>query len=1170
MAVPAQKRRKLSHSPSVQGSDDESADLKEMEEIGEEDDMRFENESVEDDYPSEEMDGSEDSEDEDANEMDKQPADRKSAKAAARKKAAKEKKPAGANGANALEASAAAYTGGTFKSNMFKLQVDEMLGQIRPRHGKKETTAEEALHKLKKAIDSIPAREAQSVQDAERELIKKSRVAIPFPEPRPAHDVKYKLAYAKPANINVVGGYPMKLATRTDKSLAIDMLVVMPKSMFQDKDYLNHRYFHKRSYYLACIAAGVKSAFKDEFLVKFTNLHDNPLHPILVVQAKDQKSENKWQINIIPGMSDDTFSSDKLLPSKNCVRPAKAADTDDNTQSLPATPFYNAAVQHDSQLTSYLKLLHKASTSCDGFKDACLLGRVWLRQRGLASQTGKGGFGNFEWAALVAVLLQTGGGSGMPLLSSGYSSYQLFKATLQYLAAKNLVKDPAVLQANNTTLASQDGLPIFFDGTRGINILYKMTASSYQHLRKEARTSLQILSDNLADTFEPAFILRADNVLRRHDITVQIPLSALPASDDAEDRDILSRYQSVFTLLTRGLGDRATQIQIALPSQESWEVGSARPSLTRKGDLFVNITLNPANASRSVDHGPSAENKKEAASFRSFWGEKAELRRFRDGAILESLVWSTKEGGMPIVQQIITWVLYRHLGQSVAQEARFHGDAFSTLIKHSSSISAFQPLMEAFKTLESDLRGMDDLPLTIRSLMPSDAQLRYSSLNTPMDNNIPMLAPANVVLQFEGSSRWPDDLVAIQRTKIAFLLQISALYASLDNGTTSRVGLENEHLEFQNQGFLDIVYPSTNASFRIRIHHDREETLLSRFLKDKSVAPSTKESASLALSAFKRTYLRAPAHTAAVQKLCTRFPALSPTIRVLKKWFQGHLLSNHFSEELIELFAINTFTRSWPYQPPSSVRTAFTRTIEFLARWDWRSEPLVVDINADLTIDKMASITTRFEAWRKLDPAMNRVCLFVASSVDSEGTTWTDGTPAKVVAGRLTALAKAASAVIDAQGLAIDAESLFVSATEEYDFVIHLADVAKADRKKKSKKSAEYKNLVLADEANPELVGFSPLDLFYEEVSNVYGQSLVLFKGEDVFAGLWTPYCAPRGWKVNLAYSTIPVKGKRKAAEDGEGEAEEDVVAEVNKAGVLKEIARLGGDLVKKIDVNRS
>ena len=1169
MAVPATKRRKLSHSPSESGSDAEpvakavkSKKTKKMDQVGTEEDMRFEDESVEDDYPSEDMDGEEAGEatssdvvdDDDDDDMRKQSADKKAAKAAKQKAAAAKQKQQAGNRANALEASAAAYTGGTFKSNMFKLQVDEMLAHIRPRHGKRETTAEEALHVLKKAIEKIPAREAQSVQDAERDLIKKSRVASPFPEPRPAHDVKYKLAYQKPANINVVGSYPLKLATRTEKTLALDMLVLMPKALFQDKDYLNHRYLYKRAYYLACIAAGLKSTLGSDFIIHFANLHDNPLHPLLTVQAKETRSENKWQINVILGLADSTFSNDKLLPSKNCVRPAteEAADA----QPLTATPFYNSSVQADTQITSYLKLLHQASTSCEAFKDACLLGRVWLRQRGLSSQTGHGGFGNFEFATLMAVLLQTGGGSGMPALSSGYSSYQLFKATMQYLAAKNLVKQPAFLQAGTTAFASENGQPIFFDGPRSMNILYKMTASSYRHVRIEARTTLQMLSDNLADTFEPAFILRADNILQRHDLTVRIPLASL-ASSNVEDRDILVKYQSIYSVLTRGLDDRATQIQLTLPSQDVWGINTARPSLTRKGDLLINVTLNPANISRTVDHGPAAENKKEAAEFRKFWGEKAELRRFRDGAILESLIWSTKEGGMPIVQQIITWLLYRHFDETVAASAKFHIDDFAKTVKHSGGIAAFQPLMEAFKTLESDLRSMDDLPLTIRSLMPSDAALRYSSLIAPEPAS-PMRTPADVVIQFEGSGRWPDDLAAIQRTKLAFLLQIASLSSALAEPPVARVGLENEHLEFENQGFLDITY-STGFSFRIRIHHDREATLLERHLKDKAAAPSTRESAAQALAVYKRTYIKTPAHTAAVQKLCTRFPALSPSIRVLKHWFNSHLLSNHFPAELIELFAINTFTRPWPYQPPSSVRTAFTRTLAFLARWDWRTDPLIVDLNADLGVDGVKAIRTRFEAWRKLDPAMNRVCLFAASGIDTEGTAWTDGSPAKVVAGRMTALAKAAAGVVEAQGLETDVETLFASSTAEYDFVIHLSSQS---RKRKNRKSGDFKNLALAEDANPELVGYNAQESFFEELISVYGQAVAWFKGEDVIAGLWTPYTAPRGWKVNLAYSTVPVKAK--------GEDEEEIIAEVNKEGILKEIALLGGDLVKKVDVNKA
>ena len=122
-------------------------------------------------------------------------------------------------------------------------------------------------------------------------MIKKHKVAVPFPEPRPANDVKYKLAYEKPANINVVGSFPLKLTVRAAQApLSIDMVVTMPKSLFQDKDYLNHRYFYKRAYYLACIAAGLKTSLAKDFTFQFVNFHNNPLHPTLLVLPTESTS----------------------------------------------------------------------------------------------------------------------------------------------------------------------------------------------------------------------------------------------------------------------------------------------------------------------------------------------------------------------------------------------------------------------------------------------------------------------------------------------------------------------------------------------------------------------------------------------------------------------------------------------------------------------------------------------------------------------------------------------------------------------------------------------------------------------------------------------------------------------------------------------------------------
>jgi U3 small nucleolar RNA-associated protein 22 len=78
---------------------------------------------------------------------------------------------------------------------------------------------------------------------------------------------------------------------KSDSPLSVDMLVVMPASIFQEKDYLNYRYFYKRAYYLACIAAGLQQSSQEEFSLTFEYLHGNDLHPILIVKLKSGKEE---------------------------------------------------------------------------------------------------------------------------------------------------------------------------------------------------------------------------------------------------------------------------------------------------------------------------------------------------------------------------------------------------------------------------------------------------------------------------------------------------------------------------------------------------------------------------------------------------------------------------------------------------------------------------------------------------------------------------------------------------------------------------------------------------------------------------------------------------------------------------------------------------------------
>jgi len=200
----------------------------------------------------------------------------------------------------------ALYAGGLYKSSVFKLQVDEMLAEVRPNYRKRFNGADDALRQLRGLIEDIEDREALSVStvlfmeyhvltmckqvaDATNLLQKSHKITIPFPNPKPDKTAAYKLAYAKPSNINIVGSYALQAMVKTDSVLSIDMIIVMPESIFQEKDYLNYRYFYKRAYYLACIVAGIQETLNDEFSLNYEYLSGNTLHPILVAKAKSSE-----------------------------------------------------------------------------------------------------------------------------------------------------------------------------------------------------------------------------------------------------------------------------------------------------------------------------------------------------------------------------------------------------------------------------------------------------------------------------------------------------------------------------------------------------------------------------------------------------------------------------------------------------------------------------------------------------------------------------------------------------------------------------------------------------------------------------------------------------------------------------------------------------------------
>ncbi|KAG9250180.1 Nrap protein [Emericellopsis atlantica] len=1059
-------------------------------------------------------------------------------------------------------------------SSIFTLQTDELLKSAKVDYDKALKGVDAQLHQLKTIIESAEPHDPIPITQATATFEKTHRITIPYPEPRPAKDAPYKLAFAKPAQCNVVGSYVFRTMTRHQARYCVDMVVQMPRSLFQDKDFQDMRYFYRRAYYIAVLAATIRE--ESGMNVEFEFLHDNRLLPVLlltpIAEAQDQDDANvtkknskakakDYAIRIIPCAPESIFPASKLTPASACNRQA-----DDGDAKSP-TPFYNSTLKAESTYISYLRVLTKAKNECPGFVDACVLGRIWLQQRGFGSAIAQGGFGHFEWSLMVALLMQSGGRNGQGSLSTSLSAMELFKAAIQFLSetdfngAKPVVLGKAAGAADG---GARDAGPAMLDPKTHLNILHKATPWSTALLHRYAKTTTELLADDAADKFAPIFIVKANVLAELYDAVFEINSADITKSASSDGGGaVWANSHDIYKVLKKAYGPRAELIHIQQPAAKPWSLAfkGSKPQPT----LVVGVIFNGPQMAVQLEKGPPAEDARDAARFRQFWGDKAELRRFQDGSILECVDWSARHA-LGICEEMTRYVLARHVKLFEAEIA-FYGDAFVHALvdfAHTDK-AAFDAVRRAFLTFESDVRNLDDLPLSIRQIAPVSPMARYTSITPPLIGaHTGRLAPVDVNLFFEHSTKWPENLVAIQEAKIEFLLDMDRRLAAAHDNITTHLGRDNRDLGDENLAYLDVVYDS-GAAFRVRIYCDLEGILLDQQVKSKHLDAYIRNAADDALARFRWQFHVLPLHTTALATACTRLPALSPAIRLVKQWFARHKLASHFSHELIELFVLHVFLHAYPWATPSSGTTGFLRTLDFLARWDWRDEPLIIDTAGDMTNDERASIAKDLAVWRNRDPNMNHLTLFVATSSDHSGEAYTRAGPSRLIASRMTMLAKAASKLIKAEDYHIDPVDLFDTNLQDYDVLFHLSPKAIREVNRaaqgSSSASSKFKNLDGATGQQPLPVRAAPVAVLMEELQRVYEGTLVFFHGaaaaeededDTIIGAIWNPKLKRTKFRAGLPYNFHAV------GDEGE--------VEVNKQAVLCEIARIGGAMFKKIE----
>jgi U3 small nucleolar RNA-associated protein 22 len=526
-------------------------------------------------------------------------------------------------------------------------------------------------------------------------------------------------------------------------------------------------------------------------------------------------------------------------------------------------------------------------------------------------------------------------------------------------------------------------------------------------------------------------------------------------------------------LLKQGLTNRVDLIAVNYNKLSSWSTSEQPKTYSSSNiNIYIGFVFNPDESNRLVDYGPSPEDKIAAAKFRKLWGKKAESRIFKDGSILECVVWESQQGiesRSLVVNQMVLHLIALHYGIKENKGIQYWAEQFNRFVRPSKNVpkniwnpelsnQGFKHVMNAYDILVKQFYSLEDLPLRISSIKGSSPSLRYSSIFIPQpikwkqknENNVlpsHYIEPIDMIIQFEYSTKWPDDLVAIQKMKIAFYICLSNQFKKQFPGTKTKiVSLPNVDTIISTNTFLEIFSNTTGFSFRCFIHHERELTLLDRGIKNKNSTSIKRDIYTNALSRLKSQFIDLPLLNTQIQTLCNKYPSLSLTIRLTKRWFSAHLLTPiHVDEEFIEVLCAVTYLNPSPWKRPSSGFVGFLRVLEFIVSWNWNNDPVIADLdesnskgggkvvigtsstntignenetssnNETIKKNVFENLLERFKNSRNVDNNYKHSAMFLATinTISNEGIIWGEDKPSKVVSIRIKELAKAAIECVD-------------------------------------------------------------------------------------------------------------------------------------------------------------
>uniref|UniRef100_A0A8C4UBK7 Nucleolar protein 6 n=1 Tax=Falco tinnunculus TaxID=100819 RepID=A0A8C4UBK7_FALTI len=1062
-----------------------------------------------------------------------------------------------------------------FHSSLLRLQIEELLKEVTLKETKKKKI-DAFLHEINSLLRTIP--ETPDTELTDQAWLPKG-VKVPFLQV--PFNVKGRFRFVPPTEMKVVGSY--LLGTCIKPEVNVDVAVTMPREIFQDKDNLNQRYHRKRALYLAHIA----QHFSKEKLfgsVKFAYMNSNHLKPILLLRPQG-KDEKMVTVRLLACPAPGLFKPSRFYPSKNNVRTAWFMEQSTPKEGRawatePPTPHYNNSILCDMVLVSHLHFLSSATTDFPGMKDGLALLKVWLNQRQLSK--GLGCFSGFLVSMLVAYLLMK------RKIVKMMSGYQVLRSTLQFLATTDLsVMGISLVKDVDASLPVLDDFHqafevVFVDPSGLVNLCADMTASKYHQVQFEAKRSMEILDDRMVDGFQ-VLLMTAKPMLRTFDHVFHLKhvcklqgackkMQLLNELIDWGGNYVGAALPFIVSLLARGLAGRALLVAHSLPQIPEWPIDAEPPKHKDVGPLTFGLLFVPGFADSTLEKGPQADHP-EALDFRTFWGEKAELRRFQDGSICEAVVWeaNTVSQKRLIPEQIIKHLLKLH-ADIPESSICYMGALLESVIRTGKEVSglgeeAMVNVVCSYDDLSRKLWNLKGLPLTVTAVQGVHPAFRYTDVFPP----IPMkpiydfhtrvktkhlllpseekpcpayIAPLRIICHMEGSGQWPQDKEAIKRIKAAFHLQLAELLQQ-QHQLVCRPAVT--HTDVYKDGYV----------FRLQVAYHREPLILKEVVTPEGMLKyqDTEESRQLELETLHLPYL-----TSSLHGLQQQYPVFGSTCRLAKRWVSAQLLSDNISEECVDLLVAFLFLHPAPFTPPSSPQVGFLRFLDLLATFDWKNNPLIVNLNAGLTGEQ--AIKNKFVAARSRLPVM-----FIATPKDHGSSMWTQEQPSAQILQRLLVLASESLRVLEKQLMdplnRQDVKLVFRPPLDFYDVLIHLnpnqipRHLESVDRPLKSFSRGVVKNSTSVKILFP-VVDYDPVQCYLQELRDAFSDLALFFydkHGGELIAVLWKPSSfQPQPFKVSN------MKGRMVTTLNNK------LVCIPNVEAILEDFEVLGEGLVKRVE----